>query len=357
MSENEFTKDITKVGKTESELKLLVNEEVNNLKKTIKQKETILENYKAEHGVLESFFRDLKEHVEAINPVPVLYKPRAGRVMVDSPCSVVVQVCDAHMGAVQRASEIEGFGEFDPEICRNRQLSFIKKVIEWVDVHRTAYTVDECVVLVLGDLISGDIHDELRVTNAFPVPVQIVEASTVLSEQILMLSQHFPKIRVEFLVEDNHSRLTKKPQAKEAGINSYNYVIGFIAKERASRLSNVTFNIYPQYEASVQVSGQRYLLCHGHGIMGWSGFPYYGIERKVSREALKRMNGPDCNKFHKVIMGHWHAPLAHPFYWIGGSVSGTDAYDHKNGRHARPSQAAWFCHPKHSEFDRTDFWL
>jgi hypothetical protein len=87
------------------------------------------------------------------------------------------------------------------------------------------------------------------------------------------------------------------------------------------------------------------------------GFPYYGIERRAAREAMKRMNGPDMNKFHRIVMGHWHAPLAHPYYWISGSVSGTDAFDHKCGRHAYPSQAAWMVHPRHGEFDRTDFQL
>lgn len=347
----------SELGKSESELRFMVDEEVNNLKKIIKEKDATLQSYRTEHGVLESFFRDLKEHIEILKPVPVLYRPKTKKILVTSPCSVVVQICDAHMGAVQRPSEIEGFGEFDPEICRTRQINFIKKVIDWVDVHRTAYTIDECVVLVLGDLISGDIHDELKITNAFPTPVQVIKASTVLSEQILMLSQHFPKIRVEFLVEDNHSRLTKKPQCKEAGLNSLNYLVGFIAKERVSKLTNVTFNIYPQYEVSVKVQNQRYLLIHGHGIFGFAGFPWYGVERKAAKEALKRMNAPDVNKFDKIIMGHWHTPVTTPVFWIGGSVSGTDAYDHKNGRHSKPSQAAWLTHPRHAEFDRTDFWL
>jgi hypothetical protein len=172
-----------------------------------------------------------------------------------------------------------------------------------------------------------------------------------------MLAPHFTKVRVEFIVEDNHSRLTKKPQAHEAGLNSLNYVVGFVAKERVKNLLNVEFNIYPQYEVVINVAGRRYLCCHGHGVMGWAGFPYYGIERKVAREALKRLNAPDVTKFHKTLLGHWHSPLAHPWYWIGGSVSGTDALDHKQGRHSPPSQAAWVVHPRHGEFNRTDFWL
>ena len=85
-----------------------------------------------------------------------------------------------------------------------------------------------------------------------------------------------------------------------------------------------------------------------------------GQSRKTSIksiEALKRLNAPDVTKFHKVLLGHWHSPLAHPWYWIGGSVSGTDALDHKQGRHSPPSQAAWMVHIHHGEFNRTDFWL
>ena len=351
------SKDLNQMGKSEAELRLLVNEEVNNLKKTIKDKDAILENYKKEHGVLETFFRSVNEHIDAIKPTPMIYKPKQGKALVDSPCSVVIQICDAHMGAVQKASEIEGFGEYNPELAVSRQITFIKKVLDWVEVHRTAYKVDECVVLVLGDLISGDIHQELKITNAFPTPVQVVEAAKVLSTQLSMLSPHFKRVRCEYITEDNHSRLTEKPQCKEAGFNSLNYLVGYIAKESTSKLTNVEFNIYPQFEACVQVQNQRYLLMHGHGMMGFSGFPYVAIERKVGKEALKRMNGPDCTKFNKVVMGHWHAPLVHSNYIIGGSTSGTDAYDTKCSRYAKPSQAAWFCHPIWAEFDHCNFWL
>ena len=77
----------------------------------------------------------------------------------------------------------------------------------------------------------------------------------------------------------------------------------------------------------------------------------------LAREALKRMNAADVRKFHKVVLGHWHAPLAHPWYWIGGSCSGTDAFDHGQGRHAEPQQVTWLIHPRHGEFARTEWTL
>jgi hypothetical protein len=341
----------------ETDLRLLINEEVSNLKAQIKDKERMIGDYRKEHGVLETFFRELQEHIAPIKPQPQFYNPTPRKGSVETPIVAVMQINDGHMGMVQSPTEIEGFGQFDPGICRDRQLKFAQKVLDWVSLHRNSYALHEIVVPVLGDMISGDIHEDLRVTNAFPSPVQACEAGMLLSDQVAMLAPHFTRVRVEFITEDNHARLTRKPQAHEAGFNSLNYVVGFIAKQRLSALKNVAFNIYPQYEAVIEVAGRRYLCCHGHDVMGWAGFPYYGIERKVAREALKRMNAPDMNKFHKVLLGHWHAPLAHPWYWIGGSVSGTDALDHKQGRHSPPSQAAWIVHPKHGEFNRTDFWL
>ena len=342
------------IGRSEVELRSIVDEKIQELESRILEKDKILESYRRDHGVLDLFFREVATHIDKTPPQPMLYKP-VRKTSVDSPCAAVMHITDAHMGAIQIASEIEGFGEYSPEISRSRQMTFAKKIIDWTETNRSAYTIPELHVLVTGDLISGDIHEELRITNAFPAPVQVVEASNVLSDQIAMVAPYFEKVVVQFVSEDNHARLTKKPQAKEAGYNSFNYLVGYIAKERCSRLPNVIFNIYPQYEAVVNVMGRRYLLCHGHNTMGFVGLPYYGLERKVAKEAVRRMNAPDPTKFHKMIAGHFHTPMCTPYFWLGGSVSGTDAYDAKNGRHSEPSQSAWMVHPVHTEFARTDF--
>jgi hypothetical protein len=61
--------------------------------------------------------------------------------------------------------------------------------------------------------------------------------------------------------------------------------------------------------------------------------------------------------FNKIVHGHFHTPFDTPLFSCGGSVSGTDAYDHGCGRHATPSQSAWMVHPKWGEFNRTNFQL
>lgn len=334
------------------------DEKVKELVKREKVALKTLDDYREAHGKLELFFGELQEAIGDcklhFNPAPKIYKPPQ-RTIVESPCSVVMCANDWHYGAVQDPSEIEGFGEYSPDICKSRAISYQKKIIDWVKLHRANYRIDECVVMCLGDLVSGAIHEELKVTNAFPLPVQASGAGVLLAEMVAGLTPYFKSVRVEFVVADNHARLTKKPQSKEEGQNSMNYVVGFIAREVLKKLPNVKFNLHTQHEVVVEVSGRRYLLMHGHGITGWNSLPWYGLDRRVAREALKRFNAVDLKKFHKVILGHWHTPIAQQYYWISGSLSGTDAYDHKSGRQSDPSQAAWFVHPRYGEFDRTDF--
>lgn len=313
---------------------------------------TAFKSYKREHGQLEQMMAEVLEAVPSITPTAPAYAPPKVR-RVEKDVTIVVHVTDAHHGAIQLASEIEGYGEFNPDLSRARQFGLITDVLAWTEMHRLGYSIPECRMLVTGDLISGDIHDELRVTNAFPAPRQAVEAGEILAKQAATLAPHFGRVVLDVLTDDNHGRLTRKPQAKECGFNNWMYVVASITQVLLREHNNVFVNVYAMPQKVVEVCGRRYLLCHGHDVMGWGGFPYYGIERKTAREALKRMNGPDMTKFHKIIMGHWHAPLEHPHYWIGGSVSGTDAYDHKSGRQAEPQQVTWLVHPKWGEFDRT----
>jgi hypothetical protein len=338
------------------------SEKVKELRSQIAEKDRIMDAYQKEHGRLEIFFSSILASVSAISPSPVVYVPseQTDKTEIEG----VVHITDMHMGAVQEASEIEGFNEYSPEICEARCMDFVRRFNRYTDRKRLSYTVNNCSVLVTGDLISGDIHHELSVTNAFPVTVQVVRAAQVLAAQLATLAQNFMRVTVHFISADNHSRLTKKPQAKQEGINSLNYLVGVLAQAYVKDHTNVEFNIYPQHEKVITVLNRNYLISHGHAMKAWLGIPYYAADRKLGKEFTARMQLIMDHKlkaaeigFHKMITGHFHTPINTPQYQFGGSVQGTDAYDHKDGRFAVPSQACWFVHPKYKEMSREDFEL
>lgn len=324
------------------------------LEDRVRELEGRLETFQKEHGSLRGSIRSVAEAVDRLEPPKIIYRAPS-KSKVSTPVACVPHITDWHMGATIDRNEVEGFNEFSPAILKSRIRNWAQDLLEWVELHRSNYDVPKCLIPVTADMVSGGLHDELLVTDAYPSPVQAVESGHLLAEFVSTLSPHFETVEVHYIGVDNHGRLTKKLQHNQGGYNTWNYVVSSIAELELQNHSNVQWNYYPREIQSVHFHGRDYLLTHGHNVKGWAGFPYYGIERQVGKEAVRRLQ-TGIGKFDRVILGHWHAPLQHPNFWIGGSAQGTSAYDHANGRHSPPIQSAWFIHPRHAEFDRTD-WL
>ena len=342
----------------ERELKDNYSEKSTELRAQITELRTNLASYRREHGKLEVFFEQVIEAIEPIKELPpIAFESRGGTPVM--PC---LHLTDLHIGATQEPNEIEGFNSYSPEIAERRLNDLAARWLKWTDYQRKAYTINDAAIIITGDMISGDIHDELRITNAYPSPVQVAEAARMVSSLIAQIAPYFHSVAVHFVSEDNHARLTKKPQAKEAGLNSLNYLVGKMIEANIRGISNVQMNIYPMLEKVINVNGRLYLICHGHNVRGWMGVPWYGVERKVGKEAQSRLHliMQDVERakeigFHKYVFGHFHTPIDTPLYSCGASLSGTDAYDHQAGRYANPAQSAWLVHPKNGEFNRINF--
>jgi len=299
----------------------------------------------------------LSQVLKLVKHEPLVKIPHANVVpsRASQPCTLVLHLTDWHIGLVTPASMVEEFNEYSWAIAQSRVRQLLESIEKYVKVMRGGYTLDDCVVLCTGDYISGDIHEGLVRSNEFPAPMQAVKAGRLMSSAISFLAGLFPRVRVEFIAPGNHDRLTKKPQAQAGGENSYGYVVGSIAQDALERQTNVEFKLHTAMQAIVDVSGRRYLCGHGDGIIGTWGIPFYGIERKKMREATARMNMVEAKRFHKIVIGHFHTGTDHEGWLVGGSLSGTDENDHKQGRHSPAHQTTWVVN-HHGEFNFTR-WL
>ncbi len=291
--------------------------------------------------------------VKKAKPLKMVYKQQES---AHSECTHVVHLTDLHYGEVTKPEEIDGFGEFSPIIAEARIARLTNNIIEHTKVMRASYNVPKLQILGTGDYISGDIHTELQVTNAFPAPVQAVGCGYMLGAMVALLAPHFSEVNVDFITLDNHGRMTKKPQAAEGGENNWGYVVSHILKQHVRDIKNVSVGIHAKPTALVPVGPEKYLLMHGHQIRGWAGKPYYGFDRRVAMEAVKRMGVPE-QSFTKLLLGHFHTAANDIDWALGGSLSGTNTYDHSCGRHSRPHQTSWYVHDKHGEFSWQRWWL
>lgn len=329
-------------------------QEVAHLRAVVRALEQKLKNEREATGEQRLITLELTEALAGAEPHKMVYK--AGK-RSEAPITHVLQLTDLHNGEVTKKEEVDGFGEFNPEIFTKRLAKLASSVLDVTNVKRSGYNIPHLHILGTGDYVSGDIHEELKVTNAYPAPVQAVRAGYDIGAMIATMAPHFAHVTCDFITLDNHGRMTRKNQASEGGENNWGYVVAHIVKQYLSRHSNVDMRIHAKASALVPVgNAERYLLFHGHQIKGWAGLPYYGFDRRVAMEAVKRMGAPETG-FTKMVMGHFHVAVDAPNWLIGGSLSGTNPFDHGCGRHSRAHQTSWLVHPKHGQFDWTRWHL
>ena len=355
MSSNETERSVDDMQGHLSKEMMSLKSEVSLLKREIRERDE-------EAGAVNLLIGDVIDAVERVKPVK-WDKPVKRTGKVASPCSHVLHLTDLHYGMVTKPEQTEEFGEYSPLIAERRIKFLAQKIIDKTDIQRSAYNVDELVILGTADWISGGIHPELLSTNAFPEPVQAVKAGYLIGNMIMQFAPNFPKIRVELITQDNHGRLTKKPQAADGGLNNWGFVVANIVKEYVKEQKNVDVNVHAASSAIVPVGPEQYLIFHGHTMRGWNGLPYYGFDRRVQKEAVTRMNAPSDKHYTKMVFGHFHVAFNGDYWMSGGSVSGTDAFDHSQGRHSEPHQTSWLVHRGtaskggHGAFDWTRWML
>ena len=318
---------------------------------------TRIEGLKQETGQAEVILAAVLDAAQRIAPLPTTYQPPRKSTRVTHPCEAVLVLTDWHVGKTVDAAEVLGENSFDFARLRERLLGddgLVTRKVQTVDLERSNIRIDTLRVFCLGDMVNGNLREEDNATNEFSEAEQPIRSGALLAECLAALAPCFERVIVDYVVPDNHSRLTKKISHKQPW-NSWNYIVAKYAEAMTERLGNVEWRIHPGEVAEVEVCGMRYLLRHGHdmtkGTGGFGGLPFYGFERAAGLEARKRMRIPEKVVFDRLIFGHFHTYGQGPDWRVCPSPSGTDNFDHSQGRYARPAQVGWLVHPKRGEMN------
>jgi hypothetical protein len=145
----------------------------------------------------------------------------------------LIHLSDLHCGEVVRREEAAGFNEYNPEIFQRRLRRMIDASIRILPRWSSDCDLKGVVVALNGDLISGDIHAELRETNALTAHEQVALATDEIAAGLKMLADKFGAVLVT-VTPGNHGRTTEKTHAKRMSALSYDIMIGnILAREFA----------------------------------------------------------------------------------------------------------------------------
>ena len=283
----------------------------------------------------------LKDTTIASEPVEVFSTAPLG--LTGDKHAAVALLSDVHMGEVVEAGETNGLANYDMATCYERAQIWVEKVVGLTELRRSRMDIPDLHLFMLGDIISGDIHDELSNSNEVPVIVQTQEAARLFSSAALTLSQHYENVYIS-VVAGNHGRMKKKPYYKNKQIANWDVLVGQIMALRLKNQSNIHFHIPEAFWTIRDVLGTKFFLMHGDGVKSWNSIPWYGVDRVT--KSLLDMVGRDV-MFDRVAMGHFHNPVDTESWHINGSFKGGDEYSIGAVYAAgRPSQTMLYVHPE-----------
>ena len=277
-----------------------------------------------------------------LQPDPAWLKPK--RHKGDPKRSTIVTVLsDTHIGERIEPEQMQGYNAFNIEIADFRLKRFFEKVVFLAREGYLGPTKRDGIVLTLGgDLVSGDIHEELSQTNDLSVFDSALWLAPRLVSGLEVWAEEFGQVHV-VSVPGNHARNSRIPRYKGRSINNADYLIAKMvagywgAANQAA--TTVTFDIPTAIDVFFNVYGWKFSAEHGDELAKNNpGTSEIGALGPAKRGTLRKMKQArkEGNPFDYLVLGHFHqfVPATEQGFIMNGSVKGYDEY--ARGKHLDP---------------------
>jgi hypothetical protein len=265
----------------------------------------------------------------------------------DFPGVPTLFVSDIHHGEVVHPTQINGVNRFDMAICAERFKRLAESTIRLLSILSPSMKYPGIVMPFGGDMISGNIHDELMVTNEFNTMPTILDLFEILGSLIRTMADTFGNVFIP-CVTGNHGRDTRKIYAKDRHHTSFDWLLFCFLQKHFAADKRITFLIPDGPDAYYKIYRHRYLLTHGDqfrggdSMIGPLGPIIRGDHKKRSRNVQIDLD------YDTLIMGHWHQYIHLTRLIVNGSLKGYDEYAYANNfPFEPPQQALWLTHPKY----------
>lgn len=250
-------------------------------------------------------FKDLIKRIilEEVKPLPIITNEK----ICNGNTSLLVSLTDIHTGI-----EVDHYlNTFNQDVLENRLKKYTEKIIKIGNVHSST----ECHI-VIGEIISGLIHNNLRLQNNMNIIEQFKYISELITNMLISLSLKNNNIYV-YITPGNHSRITPNKNDSLDGENM-DVLLPFYLKARLQNFSSIHImeNEKDPEIAMFKIRNSLIYSSHGHKD---------SPESVVQNLTMLYGDKPDI-----VLLGHRHTNGMKTVFDTkvisSGSVSGADEY-------------------------------
>ena len=267
----------------------------------------------------------LEDHlVEAIKTLPPIKLERINLHQIpDNPREGIFLLSDWHIG-----SYVNNFyNQFDFDIAIKRVNQLAKDVVRYCRM----FNITKLNILDLGDIIEGEIHVTVRVTNELNTCDQVIKATELLAQFIATIAAEIDEVVYRSCV-GNHDRVIQNYKESTDDDNLI-YLInwGLQMRLQLSGVDNVTFDLQ-NLSDTVGIfeleNGKKVGYAHGHTFS--------------TDTAYQNFTGAVQSYLDYICLGHFHSGKMKEFnsvkVYVNGSLKGVDSYAMTKSLYSKPSQ-------------------
>lgn len=310
------------LGTVDQQLQNMIDENKRLIKEVKKEKQKLSDervefNRQIRQEARKESYADMIKRIicEDVEPVNI----QIHYTLFNSQTDLLCHLTDIHTGI-----EINNWKNvFNEDVLKQRIEKYTSDILDIRGLHQS----QDC-YLVIGEILSGLIHNNLRLQNNMDLMEQFKYISELISAMLTRLANNFNHIYV-YTTPGNHSRISPKKEDALDGENM-DVLLPFYLKARLQNIENIDIcdNTIEAEIAMFSIRGNTIMSAHGH-----KDSPSNVVQNFTLMFGIK----PSI-----VLLGHRHLNGLTTVYDTkiieSGCVSGEDQYATSIRKSNRPEQ-------------------
>ncbi len=248
---------------------------------------------------------------------------------------------DWHLDESVDPKQIQNLNGYSREIAEKRLGNYYRNIPDVCFKYLGGFRYAGLVNPWYGDIFSGNIHEELRNTNADVMLSSLLYWVGPVCAGLRLQADAFGRVFVPVVV-GNHGRNTLKPIHKNRVRDNFDWLFAQIVARELSGDKRITFAISEAADFRYSCYNTTYLATHGDQARGGSG-----IAAQLSPLMIMVARKAKRTQFDYLICGHWHRLSQFMKVRVNGSGVGYNEYAfHGNFDWEPPQQDLWLTDPQ-----------
>jgi len=263
--------------------------------------------------------RDAALSLSTFNPSGHISVQDSGK----SEAIAVAVLSDWHIEERVDSSKVNGLNEYNLEIAHDRAKQCFRHILKLLQKEQQSQKITKLIVGVIGDMISGHIHEELmEICQLPPIEASILAEEWIADGLKFLLKHANVDIDIVWRV-GNHTRITKKVRVATESGNSLETFMFHHLKNYFAGNGRIKFYMANGYLQYTDLFNGGYTICwhHGHAVRYQGGVG--GLTIPINKAIAQWEKSKHADLY---VSGHWHQFFDGGNFIVNGSMIGFNEY-------------------------------